>query len=606
MNDNKEKELLLNEIYTKIKAELDKKEKLEQELKKKNQEIEGLKSDLEKLKEQNRARTTNLQNTIRVLQSQIAICDRDIEVLKGEIDKRNNKLKELRIILESPPSFYAWFLRAHEDGAIDIIFRGERIKVQALPEIDVYKLKTGQKLLVGQLMGIVIVIKALSNDFQYDTGEKAEIKGFLDDNRIIVEHRSEQRIIMLAEPLLKIKKELKIGNKILFDYLTGFAFAKLPESEVGQIELETVPDITWDNIGGLDKEIKRIKEEIELPYLYPEEYRVHKTTMPKGALLFGPPGNGKTMLGKALARHLAKEFAKKLGKESKKGNFFLINGPELSSKWVGETERFIREGFKKARQRYKETNIPVVMFIDEADSFLVRRGSRISSDASDDYVTQFCVEIDGVEALEGVIVVLATNRIDKLDEAVMRPGRIDIKIRIGQPNEEGAKDILSKYLTPDLPFHQKYKGKKYKFKDNKETADYLVEKVIERVYSQKPEIQEKNKYVELSLEDSKNKVLYFKDFVSGAALKNIVDRAKKKSIKNAIEEKERGITLKMLYESIEEEFQENEGLPSSREAINEWLKMHGERLNIVGEPKFLARKTDEETRETKDKDLDIL
>lgn len=601
------KEKLLDKIITEIKTELEEVEKLREQLEGKNKEIERLKNELKKQKELSRAQETALDYIIQSLQNDLAAKERDIKALNKAVEERNRKLDELKALLKSAPSFYASFVRANKDGTIDIIFRGERARVYVTTEVDIQSLWFGQKLGVIQFQNAIIVTQALSEDYQYDTGEQAKIKGFLDNNKIVVDYRGDQKVLMLAEPLLKIKEKLEVGDKILFDYYTGLAFAKLPKIEIEEVELEEIPNITYNDIGGLDEQIERIREEIEFPYLYSEEYKSHKAKMPKGLMLFGPPGNGKTMLGKALAHHLEREFAKKFGKEQRTGNFLLINGPELSSKWVGETERLIRELFNKGRKKYKETGIPVVMFFDEADSFLPTRGSRRSSDASDDYVTQFCVEIDGVEELAGIIVVLATNRIDKIDPAVLRPGRIDFKIRIGQPNEEAARDVLRKYLVPDLPYHKKYRGKEYKnkLKDNS-IVEYLINRVIERIYSQGQDIKEKNKYVELPLKNDKTKILYFKDFVSCAALKNIVDRTKKKSIKNVVKGKERGIRLKMLYESIEEEFQENEGLPSSREAINEWLRMHGERLEIVGEPKFLTRKVEEKSKDSKDDYLEIV
>lgn len=603
--NNKEKEKFLEEITTKIQAKLNEIKKLKGKLKARNKEVEQLKTELKSQTNKNATDKQYLENTIQNLNQILASKEREAQKLIRKVQEGNEILNKLKNLLESTPSFYGSFLRAHLDGTIDVLYEGRRMRINAVREIDVKKLKAGQKLRIIQFQNSIIVVMALDNDYQLDTGEQAIIKGFLDNNRIIVDHRTDQKVLILAEPLLKIKKELEIGDKILFDYNTGFAFAKLPKSEVEQIELETIPNVTWADIGGLDEQIEKIREEIEFPFLYPEEYKAHKSDLPKGVMLFGPPGNGKTMLGKALANHLEQEFAQKLGKKQRTGNFLLINGPELSSKWVGETERFIRELFDKARRKYKETGIPVVMFFDEVDSFLPTRGSRPFSGATDDYVTQFCVEVSGVEELEGIIVVLATNRIDKVDPAVLRPGRVDFKIRIGQPNEKGARSVLSKYLTPDLPFHSKYKSEEYKFKDASEIANYLIKKVIERIYSQKPEIQAKNRYVELTLKDGKTEILYFKDFVSCAALKNIVDRAKKKSIKNVIEGGERGIRLKMLYKSIEEEFQENEGLPSSREAIDEWLRMHGKRWEIIGEPKFLTRET-EKSKETKDKSPDIL
>jgi proteasome-associated ATPase len=495
----------------------------------------------------------NLRYKFRQTLEQLEQAQRQNEKLVAALNHAKGQIQTLREEVEkltAPPSSFGVFIGSNEDGTINIYYSGRKLKVNVHPSIEVVKLKRGQELVLNDVYN---VIDAKEFDVQ---GEVVQLKDLLDDNRALVTLRAdEERVAEVAEPLNN--KKLRIGDRLLFDHRSGFILEKLPKVEVEELTLEEVPDVTYADIGGLDTQIETLKDAIELPYIYSEYFKEHRLLPPKGVLLYGPPGCGKTLLAKAIANSLAKSMSTKTGHEIR-GYFLNIKGPEMLNKYVGETERKIRELFQKANEQAAEGS-PVVIFVDEMDSLLRTRGSGISSDVESTIVPQFLAELDGVEKLKNVIVIGASNRQDLIDPAVLRPGRLDVKIKVDRPNREAAKDIFSKYLTEDLPFPEAL-------------AERLINLAADEMYAKKNE----NKFLEVTYANATKETLYFRDFVSGAMIESITARAKKYAIKRRIATGERGIKAQDLIQAVQEEFHENEDLPNTTNP-DDWYKLSGRR-----------------------------
>jgi proteasome-associated ATPase len=379
----------------------------------------------------------------------------------------------------------------------------------------------------------------------------------------VLGHTDDERIVTLAEPLRREK--IRVGDHLMVDPRTQYAFEKMPKSSVEEVVLEEVPDVSYEQIGGLAEQIEILRDSVELPYLYSELFAEHQLKPPKGILLYGPPGCGKTLIAKAVANALSKRIEEKTGKATP-AYFLNVKGPELLNKYVGETEHKIREVFKKAREKASE-DVPVVIFFDEMDSLFRMRGSGISSDMEATVVAQFLSEIDGVEALENVIVVGASNRQDLIDPAVLRPGRLDLKVKVHRPDADAAREIFSKYLTPDLPLHESVLTK---YGDAEKACVAMIQDVTEEMYSTGDE----NKFLEVTYAKGEREIFYFKDFSSGAMIENIVARAKRRAVKRMIETEERGIRADDLMASVRQEFKESEDLPNTTNP-DDWARISG-------------------------------
>jgi len=471
-----------------------------------------------------------------------------IELLKEEVDK-----------LCAPPNTYGIFQRPNKDGTAEILVDGRPMRVNVHPNVDPFLFVEGQHVLLNEALNIVEPSGFVSR------GEIASIVDFLADNRaIVLGHTDDERVVTLSEPLRREK--LKVGDNLLYDPRTHYAFEKLPKSTVEEVVLEEIPNVTYDDIGGLGGQIEILRDSVELPYIYPEVFAEHQLQPPKGILLYGPPGCGKTLIAKAVANSLAKSIEQRTGRETTP-YFLNVKGPELLNKYVGETEHKLREVFKKARDKASE-DVPVVIFFDEMDSLFRMRGSGISSDMEATVVAQFLSEIDGVESLKNVIVIGASNRQDLIDPAVLRPGRLDLKIKVQRPDADAAGEIFSKYLTTDLPFHEE--SRKAYGDDAKKIVTGMIADTIERMYK----TSEENKFLEVTYAKGEREIFYFKDFASGAMIQNIVSRAKKRAVKRTIEKQERGIKLEDLIESVNEEFKENEDLPNTTNP-DDWARISG-------------------------------
>ena len=475
-----------------------------------------------------------------------------IVTLKAEIDR-----------LAEPPGGYGVFLEKLDDGIADIAVSGRKMRVTASPEVNLDEVRPGQEVMLNEAMNVVGV-----RQFER-LGEIVMFKEMLDDKEraLVVGRADEERVVALAEPLLSTT--LRAGDSLLMEPRSGYVFEVIPKSEVEELVLEEVPDIDYEDIGGLSSQIGQIRDAVELPYLHPDLYREHELAAPKGILLYGPPGCGKTLIAKAVASSLARKVAERTGREEGRSYFLNIKGPELLNKYVGETERHIRLVFQRAREKASEGS-PVIVFFDEMDSLFRTRGSGVSSDVENTIVPQLLSEIDGVESLENVIVIGASNREDMIDPAILRPGRLDVKIKIERPDAEAASDIMSKYLTPGLPLHPDDLAENG---DSREAAcSAMIQRTIERMYSD----DEENQFLEVTYADGEKEILYFKDFNSGAMIENVVARAKKSAIKEFLDTGVKGIRVQHLLTACIDEFRENEDLPNTTNP-DDWARISGKK-----------------------------
>jgi proteasome-associated ATPase len=493
-----------------------------------------------------------------------------IEVLKEEVDK-----------LTAPPASYGVLNDFNDDGTVNILTSGKKLKVNLHPDIDIKDLRKGQEVVLNDAMNAIEV-----KGFE-ERGEVVSLKSELDENRAIITLRADEDVVAeIAEPLRE--QNLKPGDVLLYDPKSGYLLEKLPRDEVADVLLEETPDVSYIQIGGLDKQIEQLRDAIEVPYIYSEYYKEYKLQPPKGVLLYGPPGCGKTLIAKAVANSLASKVEDVDGKEA--GSYFInIKGPELLDKYVGESERKIREVFRRAKEQARE-GLPVIVFFDEFESLFRTRGSGISSDVESTIVPQFLSEIDGVEDIKNVIIIGTSNRQDLIDPAVLRPGRLDIKIKIDRPNLEATKDIFTKYLTADIPFC------KEELAENDCTSEELVKKLIkqsaEKMFSQDCE----NKFLEVTYASGEKEILYFKDFVSGAMIESVVSRAKRFAIKRLIEEGLEGVRGEDLMRAVREEFHENEDLPNTTNP-DDWVKISGRKSEkIINVQSLTASKGDKDRK----------
>jgi len=473
-----------------------------------------------------------------------------IEALRAEVEK-----------LTAPPSAYAIFSSLNADGTGNVYVSGRKMKVSVHPSINGTALRKGQEVVLNEALN---VIEVKGFDIQ---GEVVRLKDVLEGNRALVTlHFDEEKVAELGDPLLV--ERLSVGDHLLYDPRSGYVIEKLPKSEAEELVLEEVPDVDYEHIGGLQHELEQVRDAVELPFLHPALFSEFKLSAPKGVLLYGPPGCGKTLIAKAVANSIAKKLGHLTGKEVR--SYFLhVKGPELLNKYVGESERQVREVFKKAKERAADGN-PVIVFFDEMDALFRTRGTGISSDIESTIVPQFLSEIDGVERLRNVIVIGASNRQDLIDPAVLRAGRLDVKVKVGRPDAVAAKDIFSKYLSVDLPFAEgdlkRHGG------EAKALVEQMVDLTVEAMYAS----SEENKFIEVTYANGEKEVLYFKDFASGALIEGIVSRAKKYAVKRAIAKEGHGLRSEDLIRAIREEFKEHEDLPNTTNP-DDWAKVSGKK-----------------------------
>ncbi|MFD8425397.1 proteasome ATPase [Streptomyces sp. NPDC059466] len=491
------------------------------------------------------AQNERLANTLREARDQIV-------ALKEEVDR-----------LAQPPAGFGVFLVANEDGTADIFTGGRKLRVNVSPSVELEELRRGQEVMLNEALNVVEAMEYES------VGDIVTLKEILEDGEraLVMGHTDEERVVRLAEPLLDVT--IRPGDALLLEPRSGYVYEVVPKSEVEELVLEEVPDIGYEQIGGLGNQIELIRDAVELPYLYPDLFKEHELRPPKGVLLYGPPGCGKTLIAKAVANSLAKKVAEVTGQATGKSFFLNIKGPELLNKYVGETERQIRLVFQRAREKASE-GTPVIVFFDEMESLFRTRGSGVSSDVENTIVPQLLAEIDGVEGLENVVVIGASNREDMIDPAILRPGRLDVKIKIERPDAEAAKDIFAKYLTQRLPLHSDDLGEHGG--DRAATVHGMIQTAVEQMYAE----SEENRFLEVTYANGDKEVLYFKDFNSGAMIENIVGRAKKAAIKAFLEQNQKGLRVSHLLQACVDEFKENEDLPNTTNP-DDWARISGKK-----------------------------
>ncbi len=526
-------------------------------------EVTDLRRRLEDLPGQSRGLETRLADAQRSLAAVSSQNERLAQTLRDARDQITT-LKEEVDRLAQPPAGFGTFLGRNDDDSVDVFTGGRKLRVSVSPAVELDGLVRGQEVMLNEALNVVAAL-----DFE-QVGEVVMLKEILADGEraLVIANADEERVVRLAEPLCAEDVTIRAGDSLLLDTRAGYVYEVVPKSEVEELVLEEVPDIDYTQIGGLTTQIDAIRDAVELPYLHPELFKDHELKPPKGVLLYGPPGCGKTLIAKAVANSLAKKVAAKTGQEGK--SYFLnIKGPELLNKYVGETERHIRLVFQRAREK-ASMGTPVIVFFDEMDSLFRTRGSGVSSDVENTIVPQLLSEIDGVETLENVLVIGASNREDMIDPAILRPGRLDVKIKIERPDAESARDIFSKYLVADLPLHEddlkEFGG------DREACVAGMIQATVERMYTE----SEENRFLEVTYANGDKEVLYFKDFNSGAMIQNIVDRAKKMAIKDRLEHDQLGIRVSHMLQACVDEFKENEDLPNTTNP-DDWARISGKK-----------------------------
>jgi proteasome-associated ATPase len=520
-----------------------------------------------------RRRLTNAPRQVKILEEKVLETKGELSRALGQNEKlaaalraereKIEALKEEVEKLSEPPATFGVYLGTNDDESLDVFTAGRKMRVNAAPDLDAGRLVKGAEVILNEALNVVEV---LHPDRQ---GEVFRVKDRLGDDRVIVIGRGEDELVATLSHGLR-HEAIRAGDPLLLDPRSLVALERLPKEEVEELVLEEIPDVAYDDIGGLEGQIDSIRDAVELPFLYAELFSEHQLEPPKGVLLYGPPGCGKTLIAKAVAKSLADKVRERTGREDARSYFLNVKGPELLNKYVGETERQIREIFQRAKERSEE-GLPVIVFFDEMDSIFRTRGTGISSDVESTIVPQLLSELDGVETLKNVIVIGASNREDLIDPAILRPGRLDVKIKIERPNQRQAADIMSKYLHPVVPIHPE-DIQRLGSGDTQTAVTRMIDRTVEQMYA----ADEQNRFLEVTYASGDKEILYFKDFNSGAMIENIVRRAKKDAIKRFLSTGEKGIKAEDLLHAIRDEFKENEDLPNTTNP-DDWARISGKK-----------------------------
>ncbi len=519
-----------------------------------------------------RRRLTNAPRQVKLLEDKLLEARSDLsralsqnEKLASTLQAEKERIEGLREEVEKlsqPPASFGVYLGSNDDGSVDVFTAGRKMRVNVSPDVEEGTLRKGAEVILNEALNVV---EALLPD---RAGEVMKVKDRLGEDRVVVIGRGDEELVATLSGAL-LGEAIRAGDPLLIDPRSNVALEKLPKEEVEELVLEEIPDVSYEDIGGLEGQIEAIRDAVELPFLYAELFQEHQLEAPKGVLLYGPPGCGKTLIAKAVAKSLADKVKERTGRQDAHSYFLNIKGPELLNKYVGETERQIRQIFQRAKERSEE-GLPVIVFFDEMDSIFRTRGSGISSDVESTIVPQLLSELDGVETLKNVIVIGASNREDLIDPAILRPGRLDVKIKIERPNAAQAADIMSKYLNPFVPIHPEDVDRANG--DVKGATARMIQSTVDRMYSEADD----NRFLEVTYASGDKEILYFKDFNSGAMIENIVRRAKKEAIKRFLSTGEKGIKTEDLSRAIRDEFKENEDLPNTTNP-DDWARISGKK-----------------------------
>jgi proteasome-associated ATPase len=519
-----------------------------------------------------RRRLTNAPRQVKLLEDKLLEARSDLsraltqnEKLAGTLQAEKERIEGLREEVEKlsqPPASFGVYLASNDDGSVDVFTAGRKMRVNVSPDVEADRLRKGAEVILNEALNVVEVL------LPDRAGEVVKVKDRLGDDRVIVIGRGDEELVATLGTAL-LGEPIRAGDPLLIDPRSNVALEKLPKEEVEELVLEEIPDVSYEDIGGLEGQIEAIRDAVELPFLYAELFQEHQLEAPKGVLLYGPPGCGKTLIAKAVAKSLADKVRERTGRQDAHSYFLNIKGPELLNKYVGETERQIRQIFQRAKERSEE-GLPVIVFFDEMDSIFRTRGTGISSDVESTIVPQLLSELDGVETLKNVIVIGASNREDLIDPAILRPGRLDVKIKIERPDAAQAADIMAKYLNPSVPIHPEDVARASG--DVKVTTTRMIQSTVDRMYSE----AEGNRFLEVTYASGDKEILYFKDFNSGAMIENIVRRAKKEAIKRFLSTGEKGIKSEDLTHAIRDEFKENEDLPNTTNP-DDWARISGKK-----------------------------
>jgi proteasome-associated ATPase len=527
------------------------------------------------------ARVEDLENELSRMRERLDRAMTQNDKLSAVLEEAREQLGVLREEVEkltSPPNNFGTVLQVNDDGTLDIMTGSRKLRVAAQPNVEVKKLQVGQEVLLNEAFNIIDI-----RHFE-PAGDVLRVREVLTDGRVVVfAHADEERVLQRSETMADVK--LRPGDYVRIDTKTGLILEKMERPEVEELVLEEVPDITYEDVGGLADQIEQIRDTVELPYMHKDLFREYELDPPKGILLYGPPGCGKTLIAKAVANSLAKKVSERTGSPDVRSYFLNIKGPELLNKWVGETERQIRLIFQRAKEKSDE-GVPVIVFFDEMDSLFRTRGTGISSDVESTIVPQLLSELDGVESLKNVVVIGASNREDLIDPAILRPGRLDVKIRINRPDTAAAREIFRIYISEETPLDpvalKEHDGDKTKL-----IGEY-IEATVDAMYAESDE----NRFLEVTYASGDREVLYFKDFASGAMIENIVRRAKKDAIKRQIAGGEPGVRLSDLTAAIKQEFREQEDLPNTTNP-DDWARVSGKKGERIVHVRTLVDGDDE-------------